>query len=78
MKQEVPAAIVDPQEILDNYTSLMSIGGTPIERSTAKEIRDYVKTLNIISRQSNRIPTDIRSRGVDPLQIIRSITVTSE
>lgn len=78
MKQEVPAAIVDPQEILDNYTSLASILGTPIERSTAKEIRDYVKTLNIISRQSNRIPTDIRNRGYDPLEIIRSITVTSE
>jgi hypothetical protein len=75
---EVAAATVDPQEILDNYTALVSVGGMSFERSTAKEIRDYVKTLNIISRQSNRIPTDIRSRGVDPLQIIRSITVTSE
>ena len=75
---EVAAAIVDPQEILDNYTALASVGGMSFERSTAKEIRDYVKTLNIISRQSNRIPTDIRNRGVDPLQIIRSITVVSE
>jgi hypothetical protein len=75
---EVAATIVDPQKILDNYTSLASIGGMSFERSTAKEIRDYVKTLNIISRQSNRIPTDIRSRGADPLQIIRSITVASE
>lgn len=75
---EVAATIVDPQEILDNYTALASVGGMSFERSTAKEIRDYVKTLNIISRQSNRIPTDIRNRGVDPLQIIRSITVVSE
>lgn len=75
---EVAATIVDPQEILDNYTALASVGGMSFERSTAKEIRDYVKTLNIISRQSNRIPTDIRNRGADPLQIIRSITVVSE
>jgi hypothetical protein len=79
MTQEIPATIVDPQKILDNYTALVRVGGTfPFEGNTGKEIRDYVKTLNIISRQSNRIPTDIRNRGADPLQIIRSITVSSE
>lgn len=57
------ATVTDPFEILDNYVSLA-------EGGNAREIKDIIESLRIISMQSQKIPSDVRAT-VDPIVLIK-------
>lgn len=57
------ATVTDPFEILDNYVSLA-------EGGNAREIKDIIESLRIISMQSQKIPSDVRAK-VDPVVLIK-------
>lgn len=57
------ATVTDPFEILDNYVSLA-------EGGNAREIKDIIESLRIISMQSQKIPSDVRAK-VDPIVLIK-------
>jgi alkyl hydroperoxide reductase subunit AhpC len=64
MAIEQTATETDPVKILANYVTL----GTG---SNQKEILDIVESLKILAMQSKKIPVDVRSNGVDTLELIR-------
>lgn len=64
MAIEQAATETDPVKILANYVTL----GTG---SNQKEILDIVESLKILAMQSKKIPVDVRSNGVDTLELIR-------
>jgi hypothetical protein len=54
----------DPVKILYNYATLGTV-------NNQKEVLDIVESLKILAMQSKKIPVDVRSNGVDTLELIR-------
>jgi hypothetical protein len=54
----------DPVKILSNYVELL-------EGNNRDQILDSIESLKVIAMKGKSIPVDVRSNGVDVLEVIR-------